>query len=96
MNANTSKQNSPGSHFPDSLFNDLTPREWKVLLLLAEDIPNAEIAEKLCLTPESVKTYRSRIGDKLLVHGRNELGRYARRNASLLRKKYQTLYKTFD
>ena len=36
--------------------SSLTSREWDVLLLVAEDISNNEIADKLHLTTESVKT----------------------------------------
>ena len=47
----------------DSGLNSITPREWEVLLLLTEDTTNTEISDKLHLTPESVKTYRFRIGN---------------------------------
>jgi len=70
----------------------LTPREWDVLLLVAEDISNNEIADKLHLTSESVKTYRARISEKLIISGRDGLGRYARKNRLFLRSLHIKLY----
>ena len=72
--------------------NTLTPREWDVLLLVAEDVPNNEIADKLHLTPESVKTYRARIAEKLAISGRDSLGRYARKNRRFLIDSHLTLF----
>ena len=70
----------------------LTPREWDVLLLIADDVPNKEIADKLHLTPESVKTYRARIAEKLAISGRDSLGRYARKNKPCLIDSHLTLF----
>ena len=48
----------------------LTPREHEVLLLISEGLSNAEIADKLVLSPETVKTYVSRILTKLDLRDR--------------------------
>ncbi|WP_031517932.1 response regulator [Streptomyces sp. NRRL F-5123] len=48
----------------------LTPREHEVLLLVSEGLSNAEIATELVLSPETVKTYVSRILTKLDLRDR--------------------------
>jgi DNA-binding NarL/FixJ family response regulator len=48
----------------------LTRRELEVLEQIAAGLSNAEIAEKLCITVETVKTYVSRILTKLGLRGR--------------------------
>ncbi len=50
----------------------LTPRERDILRLMAEDLSNAEIAERLVVSPHTVKWYVKEIYSKLGVHSRDE------------------------
>lgn len=58
-------------------YETLTSREKEVLKLTAEGFTNQEIAEKLVISPKTVDTYRQRIMEKLNLHHRSELVRYA-------------------
>jgi two-component system response regulator NreC len=58
----------------------LTPREKEILILVAEGYTNAEIAKKLYISEKTVQTHRSNILDKLNIHDRTELVRYAIRH----------------
>ena len=62
----------------------LTPRERDVLGYVALGCRNAEIAERLSLSPETVKSYVRNILAKLEVHGRHEAVVEARRRGLLL------------
>ena len=64
-------------------FDDLSERERAVLKLTAEGFSNQEIADKLYISPKTVDTYRSRIMEKLGLHHRSELVRYALRKGLL-------------
>jgi two-component system response regulator NreC len=55
----------------------LSEREEQVLALTAEGFSNQEIAERLYLSSKTVDTYRQRIMEKLDLHHRSELVRYA-------------------
>ncbi len=57
--------------------NNLTEREEEVLKLTAEGYSNTEIAGRIYLSPKTVDTYRQRIMEKLGLHHRAELVRYA-------------------
>lgn len=74
------------------LLNALTPREWELLLLLAEEHRNSEIAEKLFLSKRSVETYQDRIRVKLDISGSGNLARFARLNRSNLQKIHKIFY----
>lgn len=60
-------------------YGDLSKREREVLKYIAEGQTNQEIGRVLYLSPNTVQTYRSRIMEKLGLHGRAELIRYALR-----------------
>ncbi|MEW8978083.1 MAG: response regulator transcription factor [Symbiobacterium sp.] len=55
----------------------LTPREREILILVAEGLTNAEIAKRLFISEKTVQTHRSNMLDKLGIHDRTELVRYA-------------------
>jgi DNA-binding NarL/FixJ family response regulator len=57
----------------------LTARELEVLELLAEGLPNAEIAERLVVSPRTVDHHVSAILRKLDVRTRGEAGAQAAR-----------------
>jgi DNA-binding NarL/FixJ family response regulator len=56
---------------------DLSAREVEVLRQLALGYNNRQIAETLGLSVKTVETYKARVMDKLGVHGRAGLVRYA-------------------
>jgi two-component system response regulator NreC len=55
----------------------LTPREQQVLSLLADGLSNAEIGQKLTISPKTVARHRENIMRKLNMHSRTELVKYA-------------------
>jgi two-component system response regulator NreC len=57
--------------------NALTERELEVLAYLAEGSSNVEIAEALTISPKTVARHRENIMDKLNLHSRTELVKYA-------------------
>ena len=58
-------------------YDGLTERERQVLKLIGDGKTNQEIADLLYLSPNTVQTHCSRIMDKLKLHNRAELIRYA-------------------
>lgn len=60
-------------------YDGLTDREREVLRLIAEGYTNAEIAEALHLSPHTVQSHRRAIMEKLNLHDRVELAKYAMR-----------------
>jgi DNA-binding NarL/FixJ family response regulator len=62
---------------PDA-FPDLTEREREVLHLLAQNYKNSEIAEKLVISPKTVRNHVSAVLSKLQASSREEAGRQAR------------------
>ncbi len=65
-------------------YNDLTEREREVLKWVAEGFTNNQIAERLVISPKTVDTHRMHIMDKLNLHNRTELVKYAMRRGILL------------
>lgn len=63
---------------PDTAARDpLTPREHEVLKLIAEGKTNREIANELILSLNTVQTHRLHLMEKLNLHNRAELVKYA-------------------
>lgn len=60
-------------------YEKLSGREREILPMLADDRMNQEIAEALHISPYTVQTYRQRLMQKLNLHSRSELMKYALR-----------------
>jgi two-component system response regulator NreC len=59
------------------LYDDLTPREREVLILIAEGLSNAEIAQELVISIKTVDRHRENTMRKLNLHSRVDLVKYA-------------------
>jgi len=64
-------------------YSSLTEREREILKLVAEGLTNNQIAERLVISPKTVDTHRTHIMDKLNLHSRAELVKYAIRRGLL-------------
>jgi two-component system response regulator NreC len=58
-------------------YDGLTPREKEILTLIAQGLSNQQIADKLFISIKTVQTHRAHILEKLGLHDRTELVRYA-------------------
>lgn len=67
----------------DDGYESLSEREREVLALTAAGYTNQEIAEKLVISAKTVDTYRSRLMEKLGLHHRSELVKFALRHGML-------------
>jgi DNA-binding NarL/FixJ family response regulator len=56
----------------DQILEALTPRETEVLQLLAEGLPNKQIAQQLAISPNTVKFHINSILTKLNAQSRTE------------------------
>jgi len=63
---------SPASSAPSPAFPELTERELEVLALIAEGYTNTIIAERLSLSPKTVRNHVSNVFSKLQVADRAE------------------------
>lgn len=64
-------------------YEGLTPREREVLALIAEGLPNKQIAERLFVSITTVQTHRAHVMEKLNLHSQAELVKYAIRKGIL-------------
>lgn len=64
-------------------YGRLTEREREILKLIAEGHTNPEIAKLLVISVRTVETHRAHIMDKLGIHQRSELVKYAIRKGLL-------------
>jgi DNA-binding NarL/FixJ family response regulator len=62
---------------PSSKLDTLTSREQEVLRLIGKGLSRAEIAKALCRSPKTVDGHREAIMEKLNIHDRADLVRYA-------------------
>ncbi|HDY69636.1 MAG TPA: response regulator transcription factor [Actinobacteria bacterium] len=68
---------------PTTSYDSLTDREREILTLVAEGYTNREIAETLFISVKTVETHKANIMEKLNLHKRAELVRYAIRKGML-------------
>lgn len=64
----------------DNPFESLSERETQVMLMVTQGVKVQEIADKLCLSPKTVNSYRYRLFDKLKVTSDVELTHMAIRH----------------
>lgn len=60
-----------------SPFDELTPRELEVALLLVQGLRQDDIAKRLCLSAKTVNTHKSRLFEKLAISDSISLARLA-------------------
>jgi len=58
-------------------YDGLTDREREILVLVADGLTNAQIAERLRISVKTIQTHRAHIMEKLDLHDRGLLVRYA-------------------
>lgn len=62
------------------LHNNLSDREFQVMIMLAKGKKIKEVATELSLSPKTISTYQSRVFDKMGLESTGELLRYAIHN----------------
>ncbi len=70
-------RNSQNSDKADSLINELTAAEKRILQMLAQYKSSKEIAEELFIHPRTVDSHRNNISRKLNLHGHKALLKFA-------------------
>jgi DNA-binding NarL/FixJ family response regulator len=68
---------------PADPYERLTDREREVFQLVVEGKTNAQIADLLCISPKTVDNHRTRLMEKLGVHGTADLVRFAAKHKLL-------------
>jgi DNA-binding NarL/FixJ family response regulator len=71
------QQRLPAARVAKDTAPDLTEREVEVLRLIAEGLTNAEIARRLFISIKTVQAHRANLMQKLDLHDRVELVKYA-------------------
>ena len=66
-----------GEPQPEAASDGLSAREREVLQLIAEGYTNKQIGEILCISVKTVQAHRSNLMQKLDLHDRGELIKYA-------------------
>lgn len=69
--------NGNGVKKPASKLQALTPREQQILRMIGKGLSRAEIAKTICRSPKTVDAHRASIMQKMNMHDRVELARYA-------------------
>jgi DNA-binding NarL/FixJ family response regulator len=59
----------------------MTPREREVVALIAEGMSNKQIADRLTIATDTVKSHVRNVMDKLALHSRLEIAAYAHRQS---------------
>ncbi|HJW90407.1 MAG TPA: response regulator transcription factor [Anaerolineales bacterium] len=77
MRALISQEKKESRGWPAAV-ESLTPREIDVLKCIVEGYTNRQIAEELHISVRTVEGHRANLSDKLAMHSRAELVRYAR------------------
>ncbi len=75
--------NAVGPERTEQHYSNLTSREKEVLKLIADGYTNQEIAERLVISIKTVESHRAHILEKLELHTRAELVKYARSHGML-------------
>jgi two-component system response regulator NreC len=70
-----------GQSVDEDEYDRLTPREKQVFKLLAEGQTSRDISKYLSISVKTAMTHRTNIMEKLHIHSRNELIRYAIRKS---------------
>lgn len=68
---------APIAEPPASRLGLLTPRELQILRMIGKGLSRTEIAKVIFRSPKTVDAHRSAIMEKLAIHDRVELARYA-------------------